>query len=182
MFEPPEGTTDFQADADRAETAQAAAETPVAEVISPDEEIAAIERQQAKLEELRTAALARRGDNQQPQVIDSTGAAVDTTEPELPVWPHHVIEIQGKRVEVKTPSPAAIRFLAVFGSGEKRVARGDFANFMLRHVSEKSVEEIRDWTYDGEIDEHFYDELQKRIFTMGTNRPTGPSSSSPRSR
>ncbi|MGI5216250.1 hypothetical protein [Nocardia sp. CA-290969] len=180
MFEPPEGSADFAADADKAE----AADTPrPQDTLSPEEEAAALEEQVARLQERldeRKAALARRDD--QPQVIDSSGAAVDLTTEEEPEWPHLVIELHGKRVEVKAPPAAAVRYLGVFGFGEAGVGRGDFQDFMNRHVSPRSVQQIKEWTYAGEIDENFYDDLMKRIMTLGTNRPTGPRRSSPRSR
>jgi hypothetical protein len=181
MFEPPEGTADFAADADKAEAAQTATEP---ETLSPEEETAALERQVARLQERlqeRKAALTHR-DDQPPQVIDSTGAAVDLTTEDEPAWPHLVIELHGKRVEVKAPPAAAVRYLGVFGFGEAGVGRGDFQDFMNRHVSQRSVQQIKEWTYAGEIDENFYDDLMKRIMTLGTNRPTGPRRSSPRSR
>lgn len=165
MFEPPDSIDDFNADAEAAEIAQA-------------------ERQLAE----RKAELARKAPA--PQVIDPAGndlAAIDDTTPavaedEPKPWPHQVVEIQGHRIEVKKPSAAAMRYIGIFGFGEAAVNRGDFSDFMNRHVSPKSVAEIRELTYNGEIEESFYDDLMKAVFRQGTGRPTGPSSASQRSR
>ncbi|MBF6515266.1 hypothetical protein IU421_13345 [Nocardia cyriacigeorgica] len=163
MFEPPAGNDDFNADAKSAEAA-----TSLESIERMEEEIA---RQKAEL--------ARRQD---VDVIDSTGNTIQTQDEAEPVWPHDVITIQDKQVQVKRPPAAAIRYLGVFGFGEAGAGRGDFQDFMNRHVSAKSIADIKEWTYDGSIDEKFYDELLKEVVALGTGRPTGPSSSSRPSR
>ncbi|MCM6774970.1 hypothetical protein NDR87_26355 [Nocardia sp. CDC159] len=182
MFEPPEGTTDFDHDADAATLAGQTAPDP--EPDTDDGPWESLELQELKLQELRLKA--RRAELERrhtaPTVIDSTGTDVAAAEPPEPVWPHQLIEVQDKQIQVKQPPAAAIRYLGVFGFGEHGVTRGDFQDFMHRHVSAKSIDDIREWTYAGEIDEGFYDQLLKALTTMGTGRPTGPSSSSARSR
>lgn len=205
MFEPPDGTTDFEADAATAERTNEqdmehrAAESRAAMYISDAEvdwgsdpvddttespEMQELRLQERRLEELRLkakrAALERR---QAPQVIDSTGIPVDTATPDvMPPWSGKVITVQGKEVEVKQPPPAAIKYLAIFGTGDEGAARGDFQNFMHRHVSPKSIADIKRWSYAGEVTEQFYEDLIKVLVTTGSGRPTGPSSPSPRSR
>ncbi|WP_029926372.1 hypothetical protein [Nocardia otitidiscaviarum] len=174
-MEPPAGTTDFQTDAvfaPRRDTEFGA--TPGLTPRDGVEELATIEDLEAELARRKAGLPARR--NADPEVIDSDGTPVD------PPWPHDVVEIQGKQVEVKQPSAAMIRYLGVFAFGEQGVQNGDFQTFMTRHVSPKSIRDIRDWTYNDEIDEKFYDQLMKKLTTLGTARPTGPSSASQRSR
>lgn len=186
MFEPPDGTTDFDSDAADAERAleyRAAESRAAMFTIDSDDgepdELRALELQQQALN-ARRAELERR--RTEPQVIDSSGATVTPSEDAPAPWPHDVITVAGKSVEVKRPSAAAVRYLGVFGFGEAGAARGDFQDFMHRHVSPKSIDEIRGWTYAGEIDENFYDELMKTLIRVGTGRPTGRSSSSARTR
>lgn len=169
MFEPPAGNDDFNSDA---KLAEAAAEA------SNSGEMDSIERMEEELAR-RKAEVARR---QNVDVIDSTGNAIQTQDDAEPVWPHDVITIQDKPVQVKRPPAAAIRYLGVFGFGEAGAGRGDFQDFMNRHVSAKSIADIKEWTYDGSIDEKFYDQLLKEVVALGTGRPTGPSSSSRPSR
>ncbi|WP_280392893.1 hypothetical protein [Nocardia wallacei] len=202
MFEPPEGTTDFDTDAAAAEhameyrasesaAAAASAVTPTSDADvdwGPDpveENIESLEMQELRLEEMRLKAKRTALERRQatPQVIDSTGSAVDTTAaPAAPAWSGKVITVHDKEIQVVQPSAAAIKYLSIFGFGEAGAARGDFQDFMNRHVSAKSIADIRGWTWDGELSEAFYNDLIKELVTMGSGRPTGPSSPSPRSR
>lgn len=184
MFEPTPGTADFAADAAAAEqhederrywqqpAAEPAAEAPWA---AEDAELRRLEEQL----KARKAELARRP--AAPQVIDSDGREVETRDS---IWagPLTTIELQGKKVEVKLPTPAAIQYLSLFGFGDAGARRGDFQDFMHRHVPPDVIAQIKEWTYAGEIDEEFFKQLTQKLVTEGTGRPTEPSSSSPRSR
>ncbi len=148
MFEPPSGAEDLVAQVDE------------------------IEKMEADVAR-RKAEIAKRS---QPAVIDESGEELnDDGTPKAPPWPHDTIELEGKTVEIKKPPPAAIRYLGVFMNSKSGQQRGDFTAFMERHVSPKSVNEIREWSYSGEITENFYEELMKVLVTQGTARPTGPS-------
>lgn len=148
MFEPPSGADDLVAQVDEIERLEAD-----------------VARRRAEIEKRKT-----------PPVIDESGEelAEDGTPVPLP-WPHDTVVLEGKTVEIKKPAPAAIKYLGVFMNSKAGLKRGDFTQFMERHVSPKSVEEIREWSYSGEITENFYEELMKKLVTQGTARPTGPS-------
>lgn len=90
----------------------------------------------------------------------------------LPPWKGKVLVIQGKQVQVKQPQPAAIQFLGAFGGGAKGMTKGVMANFMWRHVSEFSIRQIEEWSFDGEINDEFYNDLFSDLVELGTDRPT----------
>lgn len=130
-----------------------------------EHDIADLERE---LEERRAAL--RKSD--EVVVIDEvTGDEVDVK----PKWSGKILTIQKKEIQVKTPAPAAIQYIGAFGMGSKGISQGVMSSFMWRHVSEFSIKQIEEWSFTGEIDAEFYDELFTKLIELGSARPTGRS-------
>lgn len=120
-------------------------------------------------------------------VIDETGAPVEPKVEEtanLPVkeppWPHQTIEFEGEKWEVRKPKPQALAAFTLASSKYVPVeVQNDMVGLFIRnHMSDKSMRRAYERMFDPEDD--FTQETMGRLFariaTVGTDRPSEPSS------
>lgn len=96
-----------------------------------------------------------------------------------PVWPHETVDLHGRTVQVRVPQPAALQAfsMAVSKFTPVKTQNDMVALFVRRHISDRSYNELLMAMMDPDDSftmEHFGD-LMRKIATLGTARPTGPS-------
>lgn len=135
-----------------------------------------IEREEKALRDKKLALVKL---TEHPVVIEEDGQLSVLDDEDKP-WPYDTVELSGNLVEVRKPKPEALQAfnMAVSPHSSNEIRNKYTTLFMLKHLSEKSYDWLLGRMSDPDDEFSFSDfaDLMKAIATLGTGRPTEPSS------
>lgn len=116
----------------------------------------------------------------EPVVVDEDGKVLAADEVHESDWPHAQIEYKGEVWNVRKPQPQALTMFAIAtGKYVPELQQRDIMSlFLTRHLSPKSFLRFTERMIDPEepdFDQASMGEMMRKISTLGTSRPTGPS-------
>lgn len=96
-----------------------------------------------------------------------------------PVWPYRTVELEGRTIQVRVPSAAALQAFSMSvakGVPDKK-QQEMVALFVRRHISDRSYNDLLESMMDpdGGFTIDMFGDLMREIATLGSGRPTGPS-------
>lgn len=145
---------------------------------------AQVERERAELDR-RAAELAAKT----PAVIDPDGKEYETDEHGVvlldddgnPVakWAHETIDLDGRTIQVRVPQPSALQAFVMATSkySSDKVSTDMVSLFVRNHISDRSYRDLLVAMMDPEdpFTIEGFGELMRRIASLSTGRPSGPS-------
>lgn len=155
-----------------------------------------LEAQAADLDRQRADLAAKRDELANAQassvaVIDPDGAEFELNDDgtvykdedgkPVPKWTHQTIDLDGRTIQARMPQAAAIQAfsMAVSKHSSTKMQNDMVALFVRNHISARSYNDLLVAMMDP--DDSFtleqFGELMRKIATMSTARPTGPSPS-----